>query len=170
MNNGQSGREIRAYFTAGYWPLNCPAKHNGTTDPSPLISPYLCVYVCVYRDVAIFNYIKLRTKVVCTYVVSHHIICQPGSSFCACPAREKGEEWMRRGEGWERDRHLVVTKFYKNCWKRGKSFPVLEWSKFIWYGFILFYFIFLFFLFFIYDNLFPGTGHTRTHNAINCDK
>lgn len=123
----------------------------------------------------IFNYIKLRTKVVCTYVVSHHIICQPGASFCPCQAN--GGERERQTER-ESERQLsptrpvttrrtfsgdkVLQKLLKMCCKCiGKSLPFSGGLSS--YGILSF--------------LLPSTitcslhrTHPHTHNAINCDK
>lgn len=110
----------------------------------------------------IFNYIELRTKVVCTYVVSHHIICQPGASFCSCQAkggaRETDSRQTVRGREGERvelpptrrtfSGDKVLQKLLKMCCKCiGKSFPFWG-TEFIWDFLILFIF------FAIYDNLF----------------
>lgn len=112
---GKSGHISQQDIGLEIAPQNIMAQRTRLLPLPIFINIYIRIYlcVCIYRDVAIFNYIKLRTKVVCTYVVSHHIICQPCSSFCVCPAQERGGR--EGGVCREIQIHLVVTKFYKNC-------------------------------------------------------
>lgn len=182
MNNGQSAREIRAYFTAGYWPLNCPAKHNGTIDPSRsllrLLLLLLLLYVSIYRRCGSvwFSIISSSAQKLFAHM-SYLIILFVSQAHPFVPAkpmggnerdrqRERVRDNCRPPAQWRPAAHLVVTKFYKNCWKcvanvSGKVCP----SR----GDLGSYGIFSFLL--------PSTitcslhrTHPHTHNAINCDK
>jgi len=137
--------EISAYFTAGYWPLNCPAKHNGPAKGSPFpphfpvplnwqkycqsVYRYLYIHlsVCIYIDVW-FSIIwssaqKLFAHMSYLIILFVRTSTKWGASFCPAPVlllrcgRQLSTHPANHPTTQPPAAHLVVTKFYKKCWK-----------------------------------------------------